>query len=283
MSECLSKPDYISIARLNSLPNRCVRASEASDFIYRPKPNDDALIRLFCFPYAGAGAAVFRLWPNHLPEYVDVVSIHAPGRAHRLREAPLRRVDAIVELASICFLPLLDRPFALFGHSLGAIVAAEFARLLLAQGQAPLHLFVSSRPPKINTKQLLYRLPDSDFIAAINERYQGIPQEIMAHADLLTLLLPALRADFEALETFDHVNRAKLTCPTTVYGGASDQIAPRAELEGWNEETVDRCRIRMFPGDHFYLNTHSKALLADVSATLEHEMRAGLLAKDRRV
>jgi surfactin synthase thioesterase subunit len=227
-------------------------------------------LRLFCFPYAGAGAAAYRLWPSHLSEDIEVVAIHPPGRAHRLREPPLTRIETMVETALTSLTSLMDRPFAVFGHSLGAVVAGEFARVLQAQGRSPAHLFVSSRPPPLDVAGQLHQLPHADFIAAMNARYQGIPEEILAHPDLLTLLLPSLRADIEALETFrPHHDRAKIACPTTVYGGEFDQTVSQADLESWNEETAEPCRIRVFPGDHFYFDTGLEAMLADLSMTLE--------------
>jgi medium-chain acyl-[acyl-carrier-protein] hydrolase len=258
-----------------------VRLSPASS-IYRPKPRTNPVLRLFCFPYAGAGAAAYRLWPNHLSDDIEVVAIHPPGRAHRLLERPLTRIDAMVENALTCLTPLMDKPFAVFGHSLGAIVAAEFARNLQAHGRSASHLFISSRPPRREPTELLHQLPDDDFVAAMNARYNGIPSEILAQPDLLTLLLPALRADIEALETFrPHHDRPKIACLTTVYGGESDLTVSHSDLAGWSQETNEPCRIRMFPGDHFYLNTGMEAMLADLSMTLSlalakvHEKRDG--------
>jgi surfactin synthase thioesterase subunit len=177
----------------------------------------------------------------------------------------------MVESALTILEPLMDRPFAVFGHSLGAVVAGEFARVLQTQGRPVAHLFVSSRPAPRGAEQQLHQLPHDDFIAAVNARYQGIPEEILAHPDVLELLLPSLRADIEALETFrlDH-DRPKIACPTTVYGGEFDKSISRADLESWGEETAEPCRIRVFPGDHFYLNVGLDAMLGDLSMTLAH-------------
>jgi surfactin synthase thioesterase subunit len=179
------------------------------------------------------------------------------------------RIEAMAEAALASFSGLMDQPFAVFGHSLGAVVAAEFVRVLQTRGMSPTHLFVSSRPPHRSTTRQLHQLPDLDFISAMNERYQGIPKEILAEEDLLMLLLPALRADVEALETFSHANGAKLTCPITAYGGDSDPTVSRLDLEAWNNETISSCRIRMFVGDHFYLNAQPQLLLTDLSMTLQ--------------
>jgi surfactin synthase thioesterase subunit len=163
----------------------------------------------------------------------------------------------------------MDRPFAVFGHSLGAVVAGEFARVVQTQGRPAAHLFVSSRPAPRGAEQQLHQLPHDDFITAVNARYQGIPEEILAHPDVLELLLPSLRADIEALETFRlRDDRPKIACPTTVYGGEFDQTISRADLVSWDEETAEPCRIRVFPGDHFYLNSGMGAMLADLSVTL---------------
>jgi medium-chain acyl-[acyl-carrier-protein] hydrolase len=246
-----------------------IRSPGTNSMIYRPKPKTKPRVRLLCFPYAGAGASIFWPWPNHLPEDFEVVSLHLPGRAHRLREPPLTRIETMVELAFESFRGLLDQPFAVFGHSLGAVVGAEFVRIASGRGLEAAHLFVSSRPPFLQPTRQLHKLADPDFISAMNERYQGIPKEILADQDLVELLLPALRADIEALETFVHTGRAKLGCPTSVYGGEADPTVSLADLQAWNKEVLAPCDIRLFGGGHFYLNTQAKALLAAVSSKLE--------------
>lgn len=237
--------------------------------LFNPAPRPAAAFRLFCFPYAGAGAAIFRLWPRHLPDDIELFAIHAPGRAHRLREAPLTSIPALVEAALAEITPLLDRPFALFGHSLGAVVAAECARALESRGVTPAHLFVSARPPLRRPDPHIHALPDNEFIAALNRRYQGIPAEILQYPEILELLLPALRADLQALETFGpDASRPALRCPTSVFGGSLDRAVSRDDLESWREEALD-CRIRVFPGDHFYIDPQRASLVAEIAATLQ--------------
>jgi medium-chain acyl-[acyl-carrier-protein] hydrolase len=238
--------------------------------LYRPAPRLNPALRLVCFPFAGAGAAAYRLWPRHLPASIDVIAVHPAGRAHRLREPPLRRVESMATAYLDDLEPLLDRPVALFGHSLGAIVATECARILQGRGREPIHLFVSSRPAlRTDESQKIHLLPDREFIAAMNRRYQGIPAEILKYPDLLALLLPALRADVEALEMFRRKLEApKLTCPTTVFGGALDRAVSMADLESVRDEVAGACRIRMFPGDHFYIEAQRENLLAAIHATL---------------
>ena len=234
--------------------------------IFRPQPRDDAVLRLICFPFAGGGASTYRLWSRHLPDTVDVIAVHPAGRAHRYREAPLRSINAMVAAHRADLQPWLDRPVALFGHSLGAIVAAEFARALEAEGNPPVHLFVSSRP-RLDLRRHIHALEEAEFIDAMNERYQGIPGEILEHPDILALLLPALRADVEALEKYQRQGAAIRTA-THVFGGSLDRAVSRADLKFWREEVEGPCRIRLFPGDHFYLEAQRDNLLAEITATL---------------
>jgi surfactin synthase thioesterase subunit len=270
--------------RMCDMANLAARGEEQlpdASVFYRPKARTNPRVRLFCFPYAGAGAAVYRLWPNHLSEDIEVVAVHPPGRAHRLRERPLTRIEAMVDCAIASLSPLIDRPFAVFGHSLGAIVAAEFVRSLQQSGQVASHLFVSSRPPRREPTDLLHLLPDRDFVLAMNRRYNGIPNEILSEPELLALLLPALRADIEALETFrPRHDRPKITSPTTVYGGTLDRSVSQSDLAAWNQETIETCRIRIFQGDHFYINTSAAVVLADLTMTLSSGvMRSGQESK----
>jgi medium-chain acyl-[acyl-carrier-protein] hydrolase len=244
--------------------------------IFRPEPRDNAAVRFVCFPFAGGGAAAFRLWPKHLPLAVDVVSVHPAGRAHRLREPPLHRVADMVEAYARNLEPFLDRPVAIFGHSLGAIVAGEFARKLQAEGRAPVHLFLSARVRR-EEGRTIHALAEPRFIEEMNARYQGIPAQILQHPELLELLLPALRADVEALETYVP-GGAPLRCPTHVFGGTHDRAVSQTDLEACRDEIEGPVQMRVFLGDHFYLEPQRDALLAHIASALAPYLPAGVAA-----
>ncbi len=238
--------------------------------------------RLFCIPYAGVGASIYRLWAAGLPAQVEVCSIQLPGRETRLREAPLARISAIVEALLPDLVPHLDLPFAFFGHSMGAVIATELTDALVRRGgPAPVHLFVSGRraPHIADPDPPLAGLPDEEFVREINRRFGGIPDEILADREILGLLLPCLRADITALETHQPTQFARTQCPLTVYGGTQDSRAPRAHLEAWRDRAGSSFRLKVFEGDHFYLNPRRAELLADLSATLTSAFAASAPAR----
>jgi medium-chain acyl-[acyl-carrier-protein] hydrolase len=252
-----SPPSGESLLTLGAgnLERRATSDPEKCSWLYRPAPPTCTLARLFCFAYAGVGATVFRLWPSGLPSQLDVCGVQLPGRASRLNEPPLTSIKAIVEALVPAIVGFLDIPFAFFGHSMGAIVAFETARVLASRSlPSPKHLIVSGqRSPRLpDLERPLHGLDDGNFITEISRRYGGIPKEIMENSDILTLLLPCLRADILALETYRPERGSPLTCSLSAFGGADDVLAPKTYLEAWHEETNADFEVSVFPGGHFY-------------------------------
>lgn len=236
----------------------------------------DAELRLFCFPHAGVGGSIYRSWSDRLPGWIELSAVQLPGRESRFRERPFRNVDALVEAVKEGLAPFLDRPFAFFGHSMGAIVAYEVARVLEeGHGPRPGHLFVSGRraphlPPR---EPPMTHLPDEAFVAEVGRRYGGIPDPLLEQPDLLSIFLPALRADMEALEAYAYRPGASLTCPVTAYGGKADPWAGAPELEAWAASTTARFGMRLFEGGHFFLEAAGSKLVADVVGKLAARRR----------
>ncbi|MFI7453015.1 thioesterase II family protein [Nonomuraea sp. NPDC049714] len=236
-------------------------------------PLSSATVRLFCVPYAGGGAAVFRHWPALLPPTVAMSAIRLPGRESRISEPPLADIGQMVAAvaADLAATAATGQPYALFGHSFGALVAFELAREMRARElPAPRRLFVSAhRAPDADVGTPPIRdLSDRDFLDKVI-RYGGMPQEVLDSPDLLAMVLPALRADIDAAEGYRFVAGAPLDCPISVFGGRSDSVTPQAQLYGWRSHSVAEVEVRLFDGGHFFLHDNRTAVATAVGAALE--------------
>lgn len=236
----------------------------------------DALVRLFAFPYAGGSAAVYREWGRRLPRWIEARAVQLPGRGWRLGEPPVADLGELAELAARAILPLAERPIALFGHSMGAWLTLEVARRLEAAGVVPLCLFASGRQaPSLGAQHPpMSHLGDAAFVREIQLRYGGIPQEILSSPDVLELLLPALRADMAALETYGYRGGEPIESPIVVLGGECDPVVPVEQLAPWALETRGGCEIRTFAGGHFYFQDRPAELLGTLETRIERAMFA---------
>lgn len=231
------------------------------------RSKSDAEVRLFCFPYAGGGASVFRYWADRLPGHVEAYPVQFPGRETRFREPAFTQVAPLVEALVKSLCPKLDRPFAFFGHSLGAPVAFELSHQLQQDhGLQPTRLFVSGcKAPQTCTKgKTIHTLPSDGFREELH-RLNGTPAAILDNHELMELLLPTLRADFSLYETYTYLARSPLTCPITVLGGLSDDKVSHHDLNAWREQTTGPFRLHLLPGGHFFLNS-ARSLLLNILA-----------------
>lgn len=235
------------------------------------KSNRPARRRLFGFPFAGVGVTAFRGWADGLPPDVEFRPLLLPGRESRWREKPLARMAEVIDQLWPLIQPLCDLPFAFYGHSLGGLMAFELTRRLRREGAPmPTRLFLSSRrPPHLPDRYPpIHALPESAFIEAVQERYNGIPAVIRQDPDLMALFLPTLRADFSLFETYAYVDEAPLDIPLSVFGGEQDPGVARAELAEWERHTTAAFSLQMFSGDHFFLQSQRAALLAAIAQAL---------------
>ena len=225
--------------------------------------------RLFCIPYAGGGAGAFRWWVKDLPDDIELVAVQLPGRESRLRERPLDSIPDMVAAVQPIITAASDLPYAIFGHSMGALVAFELTLALEAAGaHVPSRLFVSARrpPDEPDSNPPVHALPQDEFLDELQRRYGGVPEAVRQEVELLALLLPTLRADIRAIELYTPSRPRKVQCPVHVYGGSEDRYPAPAQLPGWQRVADREVRVRLFAGDHFYLNTQRDALTADIAA-----------------
>jgi medium-chain acyl-[acyl-carrier-protein] hydrolase len=235
-----------------------------------PRPNPAAAVRLFCFPHAGGGASAFRRWPAGLPPEVELCAVQLPGHETRRDEPLMTTLAALMPALARDLFPFLDRPYAFFGHSMGALIAFELARHLRRHGaRAPARLLLSAyRAPHLAAPHPpMHALPDAQFLRAIS-RLHGVPAEVQADAELMRQLLPVVRADVTVCETHAYGAEAPLACPISVFGGLDDPTATPGMLAAWRVHTRAGCAVRMLPGDHFFLQSGHQPLLRAIADDL---------------
>ncbi len=235
-----------------------------------------AHLRLFCFPYAGGGASIFRGWQASLPREVEVCPVQLPGRENRLGEPAYASLPALIDALLPALLPFLDRPYAFYGHSMGALISFELARALqkLSAYQGPAQLFLSGcRAPHLpDISRPTHELPEKEFIEELR-RLSGTPEAVLENEELLHVLLPLLRADFTLCRTYKYLQGPLLTCPIIALGGLYDKDVSRESIAAWKKETSGPFTMRFFAGDHFYLIKEQAALLHVLSQYLLSQLR----------
>lgn len=240
-------------------------------WLRRFHPADDAAVRMVCFPHSGGSAAYFFPVSRGLSPDVDVLTVQYPGRAERRAEPCVTDVRAMADLVVDELLPWCDRPLALFGHSLGGMVAFEVALRLQELGTPPVALFASGRrAPSAQRDEPYMHLAAEDHLMEVVLDLGGTGGTVRSPAaeQLLRLALPALRGDLQAAETYRYRPGPLLTCPVTVLNGDADSRVTLREATAWRRHTAAATTFRWFPGGHFYLDSHRPALLDLLRAEL---------------
>lgn len=251
------------------------RAAATGDWIVRPLPRPAATARAFCFAYAGASPFVFQGLARALPEQIELCMVQLPGRGTRLAEPLGDRVADLCGPLADALAPSLDRPFVLFGYSVGGLLAFETARALRrAQLRRPESLLIAaSRAPQQPDPSLEVRaLPDDRFAEALR-RFGGTPAEVLGNPDMMKRLLPVLRADFGLIQSYQYREEPPLEFPIAVYGGARDEVVPVEYLRPW-ESLSARFTLTLFADEgHFFLKSREQVLakaLADAVSPERH-------------
>jgi surfactin synthase thioesterase subunit len=233
-------------------------------------------LRLFCFPYGGAGASGYRAWSRSLPQWVEIGPVQFPGRENRFREALYTHLDPLLaELAGT--LDLASGPFAFFGHSLGALVAFELARELRRRGRPLPSLLIPSAYPAPHLhrdRPHVAHLPDDEFVTTMQESFD-VTEGLFDDPMIREMVLPVLRADLGIVESYVWREEPPLDLPIVAFGGIGDPEASEEQIHAWQAQTTRPVQVRMFPGGHFFLNTATQPVLAELAATLATVRPAG--------
>lgn len=227
----------------------------SSKWFVRPQVKPEAKSRLFFFPYAGSGPTVFTKWCADLPSHIEGIVVHYPGRGSRFNEPAIKDMPRMVADLAQNIQPLLDKPFAFFGHSMGAWIAFELARNLRANHlPLPKHLFVSAcgAPHLTDANPKIHQLPNDEFMNELDQ-LNGIPAELK-HPEAMSLLLPIVRADFQLVETYQFHPDEPFNFPISVFGALDDPRVNRERIDAWAIHTQAKFESHFFSGGHFFIN-----------------------------
>lgn len=240
--------------------------TDTDRWVRRFHPADDAATRLLCLSHAGGSASYFFGVSRALSPDIDVLAAQYPGRQDRLREPCLRSIDDLADGLVTALEPLLDRPVAIFGHSLGATLGFEVALRLQQAGRPPTALFASGRPaPHRTRRERTYLASDAELVANM-KTLGGTDAALLGDQDILDMVLPAIRADYTAVETYTYRPGPQLTCPVVALIGDRDPKVTREEADAWRERTGGDFELVVYPGAHFYLNDHVPDILRRIRA-----------------
>lgn len=248
------------------------QSSTGRGWILRPRVLPGSRFRLFVFPSAGRGPAMFRPWAAHLHVATELCLIQLPGREARWNEPPLVDVGEASRAVYEAMRHDVDRPFAFFGHSLGALIAFEVARHLRRwMNVVPRALFVAAhRAPQLpNPLPRIAQLPDAEFLSTLRARYGGLPEAAIAQKELMDLVLPTLKGDYGMAENYEYTKDEPLSCPISVFGGVDDRHISHEELEGWRQQTSGAFTHRTMPGGHFFVDRVQVPLISLILGDLE--------------
>ena len=237
------------------MANPTSRTSGTSEaWVLRQPARPRASMRLLCIPHAGGNAWMFRQWACRMPEEIEVCGVQLPGHVGRFNEAPSTHFATLLARLGDGLRPEMEMPVALFGHSLGALLAFELARQMRQRsGAEPLHLFVSGHnaPHVPDDLEDVAGLDDDALVARLRD-LGCTPEAVLQDRETMQLMLPILRADFAVYSSYAYRDGQPLGCPITVFHGLADPQTNRAGIEGWRRHTTGPCRVQPFPGDHFF-------------------------------
>ena len=236
-----------------------------------------AQITLFLLPCAGASAAVFRPWESRLPAWIRPVPLTPPGRGSRFAEQPIMQWSGLVDTLMRDITPTLGTPFAIFGHSMGALVGLELAHAIRQRYAMAPEWFgaAACTAPLRRVQELKWQhATASELLTEVN-RLGGTPKELLDNREMLDLLLPAIRADFHLCGSYKPQNRPSLDCPILALGGSHDDISmPTENLETWSHETTGPFGKKLMPGNHFFIEMERDAVIRLISESLAASLRS---------
>ncbi|MFG2619452.1 thioesterase II family protein [Streptomyces sp. NPDC048507] len=231
---------------------------------FHPAPG--AKVRLVCLPHAGGSAPYFLPVSKALSPALDVLAVQYPGRQDRRDEPGIDNIAELADAVTDSLLSWADRPIIIFGHSMGATLAFEVALRLEAKGIVPLSVFASGRrAPSRHRDERVHLRSDDDLIREI-QSLSGTQAAVLADEEILRMVLPAIRSDYKAAESYRYEPGPKLRAPIQAHFGVDDPKVSLDEARAWEEHTCGPFELQTYPGGHFYLNQQAGRIIEAISA-----------------
>ncbi len=244
---------------------------QTSQWLRRIGGGHPSALTLICLPHAGGGASMFRQWPASLPPAIGVFAVQYPGHEGRWGMPACRDVLEIVEPLSRAIETQISGDYALFGHSLGGLLAFEVARAIRRRThREPVHLLVSaSRAPDApDRKPYQHVMPDAELLAYVR-RLGGVPDGVFEYGDIVSAVLSNVRSGIRMYELCAYVPDTPLSCPITVLAGEQDDEVDSDQLTAWDRQTSASSCVERFPGGHFFVSTAEDLVLSRIRAALD--------------
>jgi acyl transferase domain-containing protein/surfactin synthase thioesterase subunit len=238
-------------------------ANQTASWIAYHKPKPNSYLRLFCFHPWGSSASIFKNWSDELPPHIEVLPIQLPGRQQRLKEKPFTEFVTLIQVLGDFIHPYLDKPFAFYGHSMGALIAFELAYVVKQKYNInPQYLFLGgAQPPSdvsfLNRIENLSQNQTLNYLLDISE----IPEAIYNDKSLVEEFMEIFKADLQLLQSYCHKEQEPLDCPIYIFGGVDDASISEKQLSLWYRYTQNTFKLQMLPGKHMFLNTSRKLIL----------------------
>lgn len=240
----------------------------------RPRPNPSAKMNVFCFPFAGGSSTTFHAWLDYLHLDAELITVQMPARGSRLADEPCDNMNDLVESLFLNISPFISKPYLFFGHSMGSKVAFELARKLhQCELPLPVHFIASSCPAPFLPRSAdpIHALPNAEFIDRLAQ-LNGTPERVLKSRELMSLLMPALRADFKILETYVGSQDILLPSTITLCGGAGDKSVAQSDILAWRCLFQQSGDLHMFDGGHFFINNNAELLVSKINHIISSEI-----------